>query len=177
MSFEDFIARLNLRYFRPSELLVNTENPDNTLPPREMWNNIVPTILIVDELRHCLGLPICLSSVYRAPAYNRREDVGGVPGSLHQAFAAVDLRVPGLADRNVSLTVVYDLLRLWQDRWFDSPVPIETQSVSLPDNSRTPYEPLNTREGNGVYAFQFRGYLEYGGTYVHIDTRGINNPD
>ena len=174
MSFEDFIAELQLQYFQPSELLMNTESPGNTEPPREMWNNIVPTLLILDTLRDCLGLPIHLSSVYRAPTYNER--IGGAPLSQHQGFAAVDIHVPGLAAKDVSLRTVYDFLRVWQDRWFDSPVPIETHPVTVPAGN-IPHAPLKTHEEKGLYSFQFKGYIAYGGTYVHIDTRGINASD
>ena len=176
MSFENFIAELQLRYFRSNELLINTERAGNIEPPSEMWNNIVPTILILDKLRDCLGLPIHLFSVYRAPDYNNRGDVGGVPLSQHQAFAAADIRVPALADRGVSLRTIYDWLRLWQDRWFDSPVPIETHQVTVPAGEIS-HAPLNTREEDGIHSFQFRGYLAYGGTYVHIDTRGTNDSE
>ena len=174
MSFENFIAGLQLQYFQSSEVLMNTENPRNTQPPPEIWNNIVPTLLILDKLRDCLGLPLHLSSVYRAPPYNER--IGGVPLSQHQGFAAVDIHVPGLAAKDVSLRTVYDFLRLWQDRWFDSPVPIETHPVTVPAGN-IPHAPLKTREENGLYSFQFKGYIAYGGTYIHIDTRGINASD
>ena len=173
MSFADFIGQLNLRYFEPSELLVNTENLDNTLPPREMWNNIAPTILVIDRLRHCLGLPVHLSSVYRAPVYNSREDVGGVPLSQHQAFAAADISIPALDAKGVSLKAIAEFLKLWQDQWFDSPVPIETQQITVPAGG-VPHAPLNTREAEGIHTFQFSGYIIYGGSYIHIDTRGIN---
>ena len=173
MNFEGFITSLELQYFEPSELLINTENPLNTAPPQELWNNIVPTILILDKLRECLGVPICLSSVYRAPDYNATIE-GAAPQSLHQAFAAADISIPALNDMGVSLTVVYQLLSLWQDRWFESPVAISTIPVEVPAGV-TPHAPLNTHEENGNHTFQFRGYIAYGGTYIHIDTRGINN--
>ena len=79
MNFENFVATLNLRHFQPNELLVATTNEDNEAPPEQMWGNIVPTILILDRLRHFLGVPVHLKSVYRAPAYNARKDVGGRP--------------------------------------------------------------------------------------------------
>ena len=173
MSFKDFIAQLNLRYFKSSELLVNTERSGNTEPPREIWNNIVPTILILDRLRHCLGLPIHLSSVYRAPAYNSREDVSGVPLSQHQAFAAADINIPALDAKGMSLKAVAEFLKLWQDQWFTSPIPIETQQMTVPAGV-IPHAPLNTLEEEGLHTFQFRGYILYGGSYIHIDTRGIN---
>ena len=105
MSFENFITELKLKYFSYTELLVSTEKPKNTEPPPEMWGNIVPTILILDELRDCLGIPIHVKSVYRAPAYNATIQ-NAAERSLHQAFAAVDIKVPALANKGVSLKEV-----------------------------------------------------------------------
>lgn len=172
MNFENFIAELELRYFRYTELLVSTEKPKNTAPPPEMWNNIVPTILILDELRDCLGVPIHLNSVYRAPAYNATLQ-NAAKRSLHQAFAAVDFKVPALDNKGVSLNTVYELLKLWQDRWFESPVRVDTQQFTV-DAGEIPHEELNVRESNGVHEFQFKGYIRSYGTYIHIDTRGTN---
>lgn len=173
MSFENFIAGLKLKYFRVKELLVSTQKPKNTEPPPEIWNNIVPTVLILDRLRDCLGVPIYLKSVYRAPAYNATIK-NAVKKSLHQAFAAVDIKIPDLANKGVSLKTVYELLKLWQDQWFESPVPIDTKQFTV-EAGKIPHEALNVREKNGVYEFQFKGYIGYYGTYIHIDTRGIND--
>ena len=173
MSFKNFIAKLKLRYFSYTELLVSTKEPENTEPPPEMWNNIVPTILILDRLRDCLGVSVHLTSVYRAPAYNATIE-NAAKFSLHQAFAAVDIQIPNLADKGVSLKTVYELLKLWQDRWFESPVPIGTKQVTI-EAGEIPHEDLDVRENNGVHEFQFKGFIGYYGTYIHIDTRGINN--
>ena len=172
MSFENFIAGLKLKYFSYTELLVSTKKPKNTEPPPEMWNNIVPTILILDKLRDCLGIPIHAKSVYRAPAYNATIE-NAAERSLHQAFAAVDIKVPALANKGVSLKTVYELLKLWQDRWFESPVCVNTRQVII-EAGEIPHEDLNIRENNGIYEFQFKGHIRYYGTYIHIDTRGTN---
>ena len=173
MSFENFITELKLKYFSYTELLVSTEKPKNTEPPPEMWGNIVPTILILDELRDCLGIPIHVKSVYRAPAYNATIQ-NAAERSLHQAFAAVDIKVPALANKGVSLKTVYELLKLWQDRWFESPGRVDTKQFTV-EAGKIPHEDLNIRENNGVHEFQFKGYIGYYGTYIHIDTRGIND--
>ena len=172
MNFENFVATLNLQHFQPSELLINTACEGNTQPPRSMWGNIVPTVLILDRLRHFLGVPVHLISVYRAPAYNARKDVGGRPLSLHQAFSAADIWA-GTSGAPVSPRTLYEKLYGWRDQWFQSPVQINTAPVNVPAG-QTPHEPLNVRETNVGREFQFRGGLNAYETFVHIDTRGIN---
>lgn len=172
MNFENFVATLNLRHFQPNELLVATTNEDNEAPPEQMWGNIVPTILILDRLRHFLGVPVHLISVYRAPAYNAREDIGGRSLSLHQAFSAADIWA-GTSDAPVSPRTLHEILDVWRDQWFQSPVQINTAPVNVPAG-QTPHEPLNVRETNEGFEFQFRGGLSRYKTFVHIDTRGIN---
>ena len=172
MSFENFIAKLNLKYFSYKELLVSTEKSKNTAPPAEMWDNIVPTILILDKLRDFLGVPIYAKSVYRAPAYNATIK-NAKKLSLHQAFAAVDIKIPDLNSKGVSLRTVYELLKLWQDQWFESPIRIDTKQVTIEAGS-IPHEDLNIRENNGVIEFQFKGYIRCYETHIHIDTRGTN---
>ena len=168
MTFEEFIENLQLRYFKPHELLVSTEKPGNTKPPREMWGNIVPTLLILDKLRAHLETPIYLCSVYRAPDYNKK--VGGVPCSQHQAFSAVDFRAKGVSPEEIC-----KVLKEWRGQWFKSHVPIEAERtrVRVPSGD-VPYTPLNEREDNGQYEFQFKGGIGCYSTYVHVDTRGTN---
>ena len=163
----DFVNRLELEYFRPFELLKHTDSPGNTEPPRYMWGNIVPTILILDELRRELQVPIVLKSVYRAPNYNQKQ--GGKPLSLHQAFSAVDFKAKG-----VSPTEVCETLREWRGRWFASPVPIERVQVCVPKGC-IEYRPLQVRTNDERgHEFQFAGGIGCYSKHVHIDTRGID---
>lgn len=85
----------------------------NTLPPKELWPNIWPTLRVAQFIvRDTLG-PTILSSVYRSPAYNRA--IGSTnpanpriltgPGSYHPRFNAIDLSVRGVSPRRV-----YELL-------------------------------------------------------------------
>ena len=95
MTFEEFFERLKLQHFQFRELLRHTEREGNTAPPRSLWNNIVPTILVLDRLREHLGVPIYLTSTYRAPAYNKQKN--GRKRSQHQAFSAVDFTADAVA--------------------------------------------------------------------------------
>ena len=137
MSFDDFVTQLNLNYFRAGELLVATDRSRNQIPDRKLWDNIVPTILIIDELRDYLEVPICLTSVYRHPPYNATLE-GAAPRSLHQAFAAADLFIKSehLDRRGISLETVFEILKSWQNLWFESPVPIQTAPVSIGRNKK-----------------------------------------
>ncbi len=98
--FYRLIEAQGFRYFKPHELLFKGDMHNNrhsraygknTNPPEEIWENIIPTIRVLDELRHNLGAPIILTSVYRSPTYNRI--VGGKTKSKHVLFNAVDFVV------------------------------------------------------------------------------------
>ena len=57
MIFEEFFATLELQHFKFHELLKHTDREGNTEPPRSLWDNIVPTILVLDKSRAHLGVP------------------------------------------------------------------------------------------------------------------------
>lgn len=90
--FEDFIDRLGLRHFAGAEFTPYwsrvRNGVRNSRPPEALWHNIVPTIIVLDQLREVLGAPITLISTYRSPAYNTA--IGGEPASFHMRFQAID---------------------------------------------------------------------------------------
>lgn len=95
--FDSFILGLGLRYFGPGEFLVKGGSNSsggcagrNTDPPRSLWRNIAATARVLDELRHRLGYPIRLTSVYRSPSYNTC--IGGESRSYHMIFNASDFQ-------------------------------------------------------------------------------------
>lgn len=101
-SFVEFVSGLNLRHFKPYELLVmgdrhgDPHSPCHGLnmpPPRELWLNIVPTVRILDQLRDRLGAPIRITNAYRSPGYNKC--IGGAKESQHTAFRALDFYAEG----------------------------------------------------------------------------------
>lgn len=98
---DEFSAFLNgkmtLRHFRPHEFLAmggSHGSPGascfglNSLPPKPLWDNVVPLAKVIDELRHRLGAPVSLSSVYRNRPYN--SCIGGENNSHHMKFHAAD---------------------------------------------------------------------------------------
>ena len=107
MTYATFLAGLQLRHFAPSEIISYADRERggvyNSLPPEDLWSNIVPTLWVLDQLRHYFNEPITLTSIYRSPAYNRA--VGGASQSEHMRNAAIDLQV-----KNVEPKIVFDRL-------------------------------------------------------------------
>lgn len=75
IAYEEMLARLELRYLQPIEVIRPHFRARgtvlNTLPPRELWPNIAETLRVADEIRHQVGVPLrAIVSAYRCPAYN-----------------------------------------------------------------------------------------------------------
>jgi len=79
----------------------------NSVPPKKLWKNVVPTLLILDELRASFGKPCTILSSYRSPDYNRT--AGGAVRSQHLQFNALDIAIKG-----VSAKRVYERLLQWR---------------------------------------------------------------
>ena len=76
----------------------------NTMPPKILWKNIVPTLRILDDLRDELRAPIIVSSTYRAPAYNRA--IRGASHSRHLLFEAIDFSVRGVTPARAAAVLI-----------------------------------------------------------------------
>jgi len=62
----------------------------NTLPPRDMWENIVPTLKVVDQVAKNVGCTCAkVVSAYRSPDYNY--SIGGAKNSCHMRNLAIDV--------------------------------------------------------------------------------------
>ena len=109
--YNDFLAGLRLRHFRPSEVTSYAtairNGVRNDLPPEELWPNIVPTLWVIDHLRASLGFPIVLTSTYRSPEYN--EAVGGAENSYHMRNMACDFHVAAHAPERIG-----HILKTWR---------------------------------------------------------------
>jgi hypothetical protein len=94
LELEAFIDSLDLRYFKGSELTPywsrKRGDVSNSCPPKELWGNIVPTLVVLDEIRHMMDFPITLTSTYRSKEYNAA--VGGEKKSYHMSFMAIDFQ-------------------------------------------------------------------------------------
>ena len=104
MSFYAWFNSKKFRHFNPGEILIHTLTPPNSEPPPDLWENIVPTLRILDELRDYLGRPIVISSCYRNAEYNRR--VGGTPNSQHIHFKAIDFSCSGSSPNAIRATLL-----------------------------------------------------------------------
>jgi len=93
--FAKFIEPLHLRHFSAGEFLLRKTRGSvrNSLPPRELWENILQTALVIDEIREIADAPIEIHSAYRSPEYNRA--VGGERNSFHMRFMALDFASSG----------------------------------------------------------------------------------
>lgn len=111
--FDQWFARQGFRHFKADEFTSYFETErrgvKNSPPPRDMWHAIVPTLRIVDELRHATGRPIVIISSYRSPAYNARID-GAATKSYHMKFQALDIVMSGFTPRQV-----HAQLKKWRD--------------------------------------------------------------
>lgn len=91
-----FIDRLALKHFRGKEVADYANRTrgkvKNSVPPDALWPNIIPTLVVADQIRELMDCPITITSAYRSPAYNTA--VGGETGSYHMRFMALDL-IPG----------------------------------------------------------------------------------
>ena len=168
MSFKDFVNELQLANFSADELMTKTGNTGNSKPPEAIWDNIGPTILMVQLVRTHFGVPITLNSVYRNETYNRR--VGGAKYSQHQAFCAIDFK----PSRRDLLDDIADWLVARRGKWIDAPREYTRADVQIGGKS-VPFKPLEWRTSGGATQFKFVGGVSLYPTFVHVDTRGINS--
>lgn len=90
-----FVDGLGLRYITGREVVAphckRRRGVGNSIPPRHLWQNIVPTLRAADEIRHRLGVPLlAINSAYRSPAYNNTCP-GAAKRSTHMQNLALDL--------------------------------------------------------------------------------------
>lgn len=65
----------------------------NSLPPVQLWDNIIPTVRILDKLRTYYNSPVIITNGYRNETYN--DLIGGSTNSQHKEFRALDFYVKG----------------------------------------------------------------------------------
>ncbi|HEX2094871.1 MAG TPA: D-Ala-D-Ala carboxypeptidase family metallohydrolase [Longimicrobiaceae bacterium] len=93
--FEQFIDGFGFPSFRGSEFTpywTRVRNGvQNSVPPEELWPNLLPTLVVLQRFRDEIGSPVRLLSTYRSEAYNAA--VGGAGESQHTRFRAIDFTV------------------------------------------------------------------------------------
>jgi hypothetical protein len=96
--FQQILDQRGIEFFSADEVFYkgasNAKFQNNTDPPRHLWNNILPTLDIVDTARCNIGKPLRISSAYRSPAYNKSIGAGAASNSQHLQFRALDLAAP-----------------------------------------------------------------------------------
>jgi uncharacterized protein YcbK (DUF882 family) len=146
---EAYIDSLGLRYFKGAELTPywsrSRKNGSNSVPPKNLWPNIVETIIVLDEIRHQVGSSLIITSSYRSPEYNTA--VGGAKFSQHLIFNAIDLQSKGGKVRPAQIAFIARRIRSEKQQFVN---PITKKRFTF-------------KGGVGLYA-----------TFVHIDTRGHN---
>ncbi len=98
-AFEVYFNTIGAQFFTAEEFLF-TGGDNNTaghkcyglngMPPTELWENVRPLVVAMDEIRRRLGVPVRLTNIYRNEPYNKC--VGGVKNSQHALFKAADFR-------------------------------------------------------------------------------------
>lgn len=95
-AYASYLATLRLRTMTVSQVIAahgkKRGSVWNTLPPRNAWSSIVPTLRAVDLVGTQLRMPVSeVVSVYRSPAYNSRCE-GARSGSWHLRNVAIDVK-------------------------------------------------------------------------------------
>lgn len=160
-SFESFITALGLEHFEAEELLVHVDRPGNEFPPRRLWGNVVPTVVMIDALRSHFGLPVLITSGHRSEAYNAF--VGGVAHSQHRAFGALDFVVLGGGTRLQRAAAEW----LRHHQGMEIHLPCDARRVQL--DADTPfYETPRAPSGADIWLGGVGSYPHF----THIDSRG-----
>ncbi|BCX46396.1 peptidase M15 [Haloferula helveola] len=105
--YADYLAGLRLDRLTPRQVIdahaKRRGSVWNSLPPKQYWRNMGPTLKAVDRVASHLGQPVKeIVSAYRSPAYNAR-CAGASRGSWHQANVAVDVKFPVRASSVASM--------------------------------------------------------------------------
>ena len=89
--------------FQPIELTHFANNThdgiSNSMPPKSIWPNIIPTLYVLQQYRSRCGKPITITSAYRDKDYNAA--VKGSKQSQHRQFRALDFVVKGVDPTDV----------------------------------------------------------------------------
>ncbi|MGE5432377.1 MAG: D-Ala-D-Ala carboxypeptidase family metallohydrolase [Syntrophomonadaceae bacterium] len=114
-------------------------------PPASLYENVIPSLCIIQKIRSAISVPIVIHSAYRDPLYNAR--VHGAKCSLHLEFNALDfspLSFTPLQIRNLCLDIALGKFNLEMD--------LKDHHIFVNPGVM----------GLGLYP-----------TFIHLDTRGL----
>ena len=107
---QEFLIDNRIKYFKATEL-VGFYHRGNTIPKRSLWNNIIPTLKILDKCREVVGR-IKINCCYRNEEFNEYAD--GSSNSRHKYFEACDITPLDTPLKEVALWLNS---RIPQDSW------------------------------------------------------------
>lgn len=98
-NFGIILRRYGVWSFTPQELASEKAG----VPPVNLWDNALLTVLRLQKIRDYFDLPIYVNTKtnYRRGYRNKKsnEAVGGASGSIHMSFNAFDFSIPGVPPR------------------------------------------------------------------------------
>ncbi len=105
LRYARYIQNLNLRNITPRMVLAPhfkaRGHIHNCLPPKSYWENMAPTLKVIDKMVTRIGAPLReITSAYRSPRYNRA--VGGKSRSYHMRNMACDIQLQGISPYHVA---------------------------------------------------------------------------
>jgi hypothetical protein len=180
-AFTTFIGSLGLRFITAEELIpyfANVRNGASNQPPNPaLWQNFVPTALVLDAVRAKLTAALHVTSSYRHPDYNRQ--LGGAASlSQHKAFRAADIQVVGKMPREV-----HQAIRELRGTVLPIPAGAHFSAAGMVNSengidSNTPFNIAGLQIQNPSAAsaghFLIEGGLGLYETFVHVDCRGTH---
>lgn len=165
--FSGIIEALKLRYFTAAEILNPTYNVNNGVansrPPRNLWENIFATIVVLDEIRHQAGVPISLNSTYRSKAYNNTL-TGAAPHSQHLDFRAIDFHSSGASPEQLET-----IAKSMRGKKFKLPF---SHLNLVAEQAPLIKAGLKIKSAQGTTTFEYHGGIQAYNSFVHIDCRG-----
>ena len=166
-TFASLISSLGLKYFTADEILEPTYNVNNGVansrPPQKLWQNILPTIAVLDRIREIAGSPIYLNSTYRSKPYNDSLS-GAAAQSQHLDFRAIDFRCAGVTPSKLA-----EIARGLQGKTFTLPI---AGLTLLKDQAPLIVAGLKIKSAGGKTTFEYHGGVQAYSSFTHIDCRG-----
>ena len=204
-----FIESLGLRHFSASEvtqgfgrrIIFSTKYADvpkadgrNGEPPSQIWHNIAPTLIVLDEIREQVGASINPTNTYRSPEYNNANyirskakkvqaaraqgktlsfaDAKSGVGTLsqHMIFRAIDFTVGG-----GKRLEAYNIAKKLRGQRFSLPRPIRMANPPVKKVGYVGGKTVAFNEGALKLkedTFEFHGGLGLYSSFIHIDCRG-----
>lgn len=168
-TFAQFIESLKLKHVTLEHVLGTTGKAPNAMPVVALWQNIVPTLIVLDAVVEKLGGKLQVNSTYRNAAYN--SVVGGAKRSQHTAFRAVDFSIKGKTPESIA-----EAVKSMRGLQFTAPIAhlqITNVIAGLPSPPPLNLSALSFNSTPaGTTTFVYHGGVQDYDSFVHMDCRG-----